>query len=110
METFHSASLLEPRASRMSQMKDQTTMAFFNRFKYETYSKPQEATRSVQDYRSMAKTVITGAFFMDATLPVDRIYALHSMLVMYGLPLPEPDYNKALEVVYEETVWAWIQR
>ncbi|ROV91940.1 hypothetical protein VSDG_07599 [Cytospora chrysosperma] len=79
-----------------------------NRLNYETY-KLQDVARPVQSLQEAAKTVLNGALFMDATLPVDHIYALYNMLVMCGLPLPEPDYNKAFEVVYEETVWAWIQ-
>lgn len=45
---------------------------------------------------------------MEATLPVDRIYALYSMLVKCGLQLPEPDYDKPYQFVYE-VIWAYIQ-
>lgn len=109
MQAIHSTSLLGSRVAEP--MKELTPIAFasHNRLNYETY-KQQEAARSAQNPRLLAKTVLTGALFMEATLPVDRIYALYSMLVMYGLPLPEPDYNKAFEVVYEETVWAWIHQ
>lgn len=85
------------------------SLASHNRLNYEIY-KLQEAINPVQSLRIMSKTVLTSAIFMNATLRVDNIYALYSMLVMYGLPLPAPDYNKAFEVVYEETVWAWIQQ
>lgn len=107
MRAICSASLLDPDAIDPTRRRIQSSLALQHRFKYETF-KPQDAARSTQKSRSIAKTVLAGAFFMDATLPVDRIYALHSLLVRCGLPLPKPDYDKALEVVYEEVVWAWI--
>ncbi|ROV96333.1 hypothetical protein VPNG_09042 [Cytospora leucostoma] len=38
----------------------------------------------------------------------DRVYALYSVLLMYGLSLPKPDYHKPFELIYEEVIWAYI--
>lgn len=103
------ASNVEPEYADSMQLFNVSALAAHNRLNYETY-KMHEADNSVQSPRRLAKQVLTAAMFMYATLPVDSIYALYAMLVMYGLPLPEPDYNKPFEVVYEETVWAWIQK
>ncbi|KUI53325.1 Heterokaryon incompatibility protein 6, OR allele [Cytospora mali] len=87
----------------------QVAERLYHRYMYEA-NKPYRIQKRLFFRKSeTAKTLLTGAFSLNATLPVDRIYALYSLLLMCDLPLPEPDYNKAFEVVFEETVWAWIQ-
>lgn len=59
---------------------------------------------------NIAKALLDGAFALQATQPIDKIYGLYSILTSYcNLPLAAPDYTKTLEEVFEDTVWAYIR-
>ncbi|ROW17302.1 hypothetical protein VPNG_01389 [Cytospora leucostoma] len=103
MRSLFSGGLLSSRVYRMPEFH----MSLLHRYLSDFSTKSAETDRS--DQNSTARHILQEAFSLESTLPVDRIYALHALLVsICGLPLPEPDYNKALEDVFEETVWAWI--
>lgn len=58
---------------------------------------------------NIAKALLDGAFELQATQPIDKIYGLYSILTAYcNLPLAAPDYTKTAEEVFEDTVWAYI--
>ncbi|ROW06932.1 hypothetical protein VMCG_04118 [Cytospora schulzeri] len=110
-EAIASASRLpphNPHRETSDVVEELTRKPLYHRSRYEML-KQQRGTMTSQASHRTAKTVLAGAFFLDSMLPVDQIYALHSLLVACGVPLPEPDYTKTLEVVFEEAVWAWIE-
>ncbi|KAL1604911.1 hypothetical protein SLS60_004452 [Paraconiothyrium brasiliense] len=39
---------------------------------------------------------------LDATDPKDKIFAIHGLLSQLGAHLPDPDYSKSIELVYQE--------
>lgn len=56
-----------------------------------------------------AQAVLVATFHLLAKNPLDKIYGLYAILSQCGLPLADPDYSKAPEQLYEETMWTWIE-
>ncbi|KAK5660014.1 hypothetical protein OQA88_13482 [Cercophora sp. LCS_1] len=47
-------------------------------------------------------SLLSKAYTMEATIPVDRIFSLHGVLARLGLTLGPPDYDRPVEEVFTE--------
>lgn len=57
----------------------------------------------------MTELLFQAAFWLESSTPVDKIYGLYALLSMcLCSPLPELDYHKSAQNVYEEIVWVWV--
>lgn len=56
----------------------------------------------------LGQRLLVAAFWLDTERPIDRIYGLYAVLpVCFGYRLPDVDYNKTEEEVFEEVTWTW---
>ncbi|KAI3335405.1 heterokaryon incompatibility protein-domain-containing protein [Ustulina deusta] len=63
------------------------------------------------DYRSMHDIQLLKAICrLECSIPHDKIYGVFSIFRARGLHLPDPDYNKPLVQVLEETARAYVQQ
>lgn len=57
----------------------------------------------------LGRRLLVAAFWLDTGRPIDRIYGLYAILApCFGYQLPDVDYNKTAEEVFEDTTWVWM--